>query len=548
MSLKTTNTEYKVNIILKTVILFVVIVIVNLFFSDKIYRFDLTEDKLFTITDVTKNMLNDIDDYVNIEVYFSERLPQQLMPVRQEVEDILKEYVAYSNNFVRVKFVDPTENPDIRERVIRTGVPEVQMNIFEKDERKVINGFLGLAIFYGDNTSVIPVIQDTRNLEYDLTSGIRRVTIRDIPTIGFFTDKNSLNIRDGNLEDLAEEITKHFSVQEISLDHGKNQIPENLDLLIIPGPKEKFTEREKFEIDQYIMSGGKVIFLLDGVKVEPNLTGRPLDLNLTDMLANYGILFNNNLVLDKINEHAAFRSGHMQFVQPYPYFVKPVSQPGWSGFNKDNPATSRLDSMIFQWVSSIDTYPHTTSRANYHKLIKSSPQSWESRVDMYHLHPQNIQQPRSFNSYTLALLAEGQFNSFFADKEIPKIETSLLLDSEDEEEIFFDSRLGDEIIPFSDTTHILVVGNSDFIIDGITRQNPNNLTFILNMIDWLALDDNLIDIRARGTVFREIKDLESSQRNMIRFLNIYTIPIIVIVFGIIRYLIKKRRRFIKLAN
>lgn len=544
MSVKPANVEYKVNIILKTLILIVVLVLINVYFTNKIYRYDLTEDKLFTISEVTKDILNDLDDYVTIEVYFSEKLPQQLIPVRQEIEDILKEYVAYSENYIRVQFIDPATSPETREKVIGTGVPEVQMNIFEKDERKVITGFLGLAIFYSDKTSVIPVIQDTRNLEYDLTSGIRRVTLKNIPTVGFLSDKEAISIKGGKLELLKEELNKHFQSMDISLEEGKNKIPADLDLLVVAGPKSEFNLREKFEIDQYIMAGGKVIFLIDGVKVEPNLTGHPLDVKLTELLANYGIVLNNNLVLDKINEHAAFRTGYVQFVQPYPYFVKPVSQPGWSGFSNDNPATSRLDSMLFQWISSVDTYTHTENNVNYHKLIQSSPNSWESRVDFYHLHPQNIQQPREMKSYILALLAEGIFKSYFIGKEIPAIDLS---DTETEE-VFVDTRLNDEIIEMSDTTYILVVGNSEFITDPVVQQNPNNLNFILNMIDWMALDDNLIDIRAKGVQLREIKDIDSKQRNWIRALNIYTIPVLVILFGIIRYLIKKRRRNIKLTN
>jgi ABC-2 type transport system permease protein len=540
---KNSNIEFKVNIVLKTLILVVIIFIANYFLSNKIIRYDLTEDKIFTISNVTKKILKDLQDYVNIEVYFSEKLPQQLLHVRQEIEDILKEYEAYSDNKIKVKFIDPASSPELREKVVRSGVPEVQMNIFEKDERKVINGFLGLAIFYEDKTSVIPVIQQTENLEYELTSGIRRVTLRDIPKIGFFTDKESKNIFEQELETVSAELRKQFQIEAVALDGGKNTISDDLNLLVIAGPQTAFNEREKFEIDQYIMSGGKVIFLINGIKVEPNLTATPLDVNLNDMLANYGILLNNNLVLDKINEHAAFRTGYVQYVQPYPYFVKPVKRPGWSGFNSEHPVTSKMESMIFQWVSSVDTYPVENGNANYKVLIKSSPNSWEARSNFYQLHPQSIAPPQSMKSYNLVMLAEGTFKSFFAGKEIPKLDLS-----DTEAELFIDERLKDKIKENSDTTHIIVVGNSDFITQNVVNQNPNNLNFILNLIDWLALDNSLIDIRSKTVIMREIKDLSESKKNWIRILNIYTIPALVILFGIVRHIIKKRRRYALLVE
>ncbi|HOK41087.1 MAG TPA: GldG family protein [bacterium] len=533
--------EFRTKVLFQILSLFIFLVIINFISSKYFIRLDLTEDKSFTISKVTKKVLSELDDYVNIDLYFSEKLPAELLTLKQEVIDILKEYQAYSKDKIKVRVIDPAKDPQLKNKVLSMGIPEVQMNIIEKDERQLIQGFLGLGIFYEDKKSIIPVIEETRNLEYELTTGIKRVITEELKTIGFLTGHQEKDIY-SNYETLRKELEKNFKIEYVNLEKGKKQIQNNIALLIIAGPKEKISEREKFEIDQYIMNGGKVFFLIDKVDISEQLFANDLDVNLDDLIKNYGIQMNKNLVLDRICENAGFRTGYVQFITPYPYFVKIVKVPGYNGFNALQPITSKLETMTFFWASSIDTI--LTPSVNFIPLIFSSPQSWTTS-GYYNLNPQQIPAAMSgFKSNLMAVISEGKFRSFYSDKQIPKLDLS-----DTELAGWTDVRTEEtKKTECNDTNYLLFIADSDFLDENNIKRVPSNLTFILNAADWFALDKELITIRSRGLINREIKRMEENEKTIIKVLNIILVPIIVVVIGLVRFIIKKRRRKAYLGN
>jgi ABC-type uncharacterized transport system involved in gliding motility auxiliary subunit len=164
-----------------------ILIAVNVIGGRLFVRADMTEGKEFTVSPATKQILRRLDDLVTVKVFFSKKLPPQLATLEQELGDILKEYQVYSGGKVQVRFIDPGEKPETGQEAQSMGIPQLQMNVMEKDQYQVTNVFMGIGVQYEDKTQAIPVVQDVGTLEYDLTAAIVKVTQKDDHTIGFLS-------------------------------------------------------------------------------------------------------------------------------------------------------------------------------------------------------------------------------------------------------------------------------------------------------------------------------------------------------------------------
>jgi len=164
-----------------------IVVLIN-FFSYKIFaRLDLTQNKEFSVSAVTKNTLRNIDDIINVKVYFSKNLPSQFISVKENVGDILDAYENYSSGDLRVEYIDPSDDEKLAKKLYMEGIPELQFQVFEKDQMQLVKGYMGIALEYGGETEVIPVVQDTQSLEYKITLAIKKLTSGDAQKIGILS-------------------------------------------------------------------------------------------------------------------------------------------------------------------------------------------------------------------------------------------------------------------------------------------------------------------------------------------------------------------------
>jgi len=322
--------KYSTNYIVLVLIVLGIIAVLNFFFLRHFSRIDLTQDKRYTLTSSTKEMLDNLDDIVNIKLYFSKKLPPYLVNLKREVADILDEYKAYSGGNLYVEFIDPTENPKLQQELRFIGIPQVQLNIVEKDQLQLTNVYFGIAIFYADNKEVIPFISDTRNLEYDLTSSIVKATRTETKTVGIFTGKETNPFED--YQAAKQLLENQYKVEQIELKE-EEKISDDIDTLIIAGPHD-LKDVRKYKIDQFLMRGGKIVFLIDTIDIKEGLQASSFEPGINDLLEHYGIKIEQNMILDRSNAPAAFRSGFMTFRMPYPFWVKVTSK----GFASDNPA------------------------------------------------------------------------------------------------------------------------------------------------------------------------------------------------------------------
>jgi len=518
--------KYSTNYIVLVLIILGILAVLNFFFLRHFTRIDLTQDKRYTLTSSTREVLTNLDDIINIKLYFSKKLPPYLVNLKREVTDILDEYKAYSGGNFSIKSIDPTENPKLQQELRFIGIPQVQLNIVEKDQLQLTNVYFGIAIFYADKKEVIPFVNDTRNLEYDLTSSILKVTRTETKVVGIFTGKEH-NLSE-DYQAAKQLLESQYKVEQVELTEGE-PISADIDTLIIAGPHE-LKDVQKYEIDQFLMRGDKIVFLVDTADIKEGLKASSFKPGIDDLLEHYGIKVEQNMILDRSNAPAAFRSGFMTFRIPYPFWVKVISK----GFSPDNPAVSNLESLVLPWTSSLKTLEGKIAGLTITELAKSTPYAWE-RKGFYILDPQQqFYSPGiKTESYLLALSASGKFKSFYTDKPVPTAEKE-----KDKEK----TEIQKETIKESPDTQIIVIGNSRFLTNDVISQFRDNQVFFLNIIDWLTLGEELIGIRSRGATDRPLKETTEHIKTLIKYINMFGIPILLIMFGLICFYLRRRKK------
>jgi len=495
-------------------------------------RLDLTQNKLYTLSDSSINVASTLDDIVKVTCYFSKNLPSYVMPLKQQVSDILDEYRAYAKGNIQIEFIDPTEDPALAQKMRFMGIPQVQLNIMEKDQASATNVYMGVAVSYEDKQEVIPFVKDVNNLEYEITSSILKVTRKEKKTVGFLTGHEELSVyRD--CQTVHKALTRQYEVEEVNLSPGQ-PIPEHINILVVAGPT-RLTEPDKYAIDQYIMKGGKVLFLLDIVTISPQGAAQASyrETNLNDLLENYGVRVTKNLVLDRYNMVISFQTGYTVLQAPYPFYVKVVKEE--NGFNPDNPIVNQFSSMVFPWVSALEPLKDSHKDLQFTVLAQSSKYSWLQK-GIYDLNPlqEFMPQPEDIKPYPLAMLVNGKFKSLFVDKEVP-----LLKKSAEEEKMHEEKP--ETIKQCEKGNQILVVANARFINDNYA-EIPGNIEFFLNAVDWFTWGKDLIGVRSRMVLDRTLPFLSEQQKATIRFANLGGIPILLALFGIIRFYIRKKKK------
>ena len=520
-------------------LIFGILVLVNFLSARRFLRMDLTEDKRYTVSIATKDVIKSLDDIVTITVYFSTE-PARVAQILRDIRDVLDEYKAFSKK-LQIDYVDPVDLDDGEKQELRfKGIQEVQINVPGKDKLEIANVFMAISVGYSGKEEVLPIVQSTSNLEYELTSTIVKVTTKEAKTVGFLTghDEYDINAQTQGNQQLRQLLDKNargqYNLTTVDLQAGEPVDPSVM-TLVVAGPKQVLTEREKYEIDQFIMRGGRAIFLIDPITMQPGtLQGAPLATGLNDLLEHYGVKLGNNLVGDRrFHDTVQLQQGRMTFIQPYIYFVKIIKP----NFSKEHSVTSQLEELTLPFSSSLEML--TKEGVKVTSLAKTS-EFGQSFQGVYNLMPNTPIPQTDLQVYSVAASLEGKFKSFYADKEIPSIETPAPADGENGDDTSVPTQDTDDrtTITESAETQIVVVGTAQFL----SQLNRNSADFFLNSLDWLTLGDALIGIRSQTITDRPLADTSELIKNAIKYICTLGISMLVILFGLIRYFIKGRVR------
>jgi len=507
-------------------------------------RWDLTENKMYTLSPVTARTLENMDDVVLVKYYITKDLPPGYQQVREKTEDMLNEFKVASNDKVNLVFLDPSEDENSRIEAEQLGIPELSLPQYGSESYEVKLAYMGLSIHYEDRTEAIPVANpDT--LEYELLMRIVRIFERIPSSIAFNqfelgpknlpTDlKNKLESKkkkknrqdiNGNLKTVKAELEKQYFVETVDL---RSQVPESIETLVISNP-DSLDETAMFYVDQFLMGGGKLLFLLQGVRISyANLKGGPRNDLIDTWLEHYGITGDKNIVLDTqcaMTEFAVDSGGYRSRSQKA-YF--PYIRLTEDSINRTHTITRGIRELALSFVSSINLNP--PDGASGEILLRSSPTSWaiDEKLSFY---PEELTPPDdgSRKSYNIAGLLEGEFISYYAGRSAPE-----------EVRKRFSPTSITNVQYRSPVTSILVIGGGDLLRSSILTKPV--LQFFGNAVDYLTVAKDYGEIRARETKVRRISPEYADNmkaKNLMKIAGTLSSAGLVILVGLILYLMRK---------
>lgn len=421
-------------------------------------RLDITENKIYTLSDGTKNVLNAVDDIVNIYLFASPDLPSQFQPRLRDAKDLLRDYETFSNGSVIVS-QRTTSNAEVIQEAQSYGIQEAQFNVIGTDEFQVKTGYLGIAVTYLDKQEVIPFIQSTADLEYQLTSFINKLTTTEKPKV-VFTDGHGEKTPQQGYALLAQQLESQFVVETTVLDQENSILPEDTDLLVVGGPNMDLDTAALEQIKAMIDAGKAVMVLLDGTVVDQQtLSATPVTTNLTQLLQEYGVMVNQNIAYDLAsNETITFGGGTFSYVLPYPFWVRALANDA-----STSPVTARLESILLPWPSTITVDNQLASAHGFSvDYLFNTTEFAKTQQDQFSLMPDQPLDENNLAMHPLVVALSGGTSENSAQK-----------------------------------ARLVVVGDSDFLSEEFLQNSPENVAVGSELIAWLTKEESLANIQLK---------------------------------------------------
>jgi len=544
-----------------------ILLVVNVLATYLPLTWDLTEDKRYTLTSSTRELLDEVDEPVYVEVLLGGSFPAGFKRLQRATREMLEDFRS-ETPFLDYTFSDPNEGTkeqvnNLREEFVKQGMNPTNLRIKENGETTEKLIFPYAVISYGGRSVPVSLLESEMPglppevilnnsislLEYKLSSALFRLIRSDKPNIVFTRGHGELIPE--QTSDLRRDLRPYYNFTYLTLDSVFRINPE-VDLVIVARPRGPFSEPDKFKLDQYIMKGGKVIFLidplnatLDSMRLTREYIPVPYDLNLDDLLYRYGARVEPNLVLDlecsRIPLQVGVVGNNPQY-DLFSWYYHPAVQ-AQSG----HPMVKNLNRINFDFPASIDTI-QTKTPVTKTILLTSSEYSRlqyppvQIGFDILRYEPD----PTKFDKgpQTLALLLEGQFSSNYENR-VPQV--------------FLDSlkARGEEFRSMSEPTAVLVVSDGDVIrnpYNPVTneakalgynvyeRRQYANKDFALNMIEYLLDQRGLIEARSRDVRLRLLDKVRvEEEKTFWQSLNLALPILLLLLFGFGFFFWRKRR-------
>lgn len=545
----------------------IILVLVNFIASMVFLRFDLTAEKRHTLTSNTKELLKELEDVIYVKVYLDGDFSADFKKLRQATKEKLDIYRAWSDGKVEYEFINPSESEN--DAVTKEVYAQLQKEGLDYTVEEIEEGgtvgeryiWPGAIFSFGDQNIPLNLIEGKggfskadminkaiNDLEYNITNSIHKFTIQR-QKIAIIEGHREL--RDVQIADLAASLQEYYTVERVKL-AGKFKSLEGFDMAIIAKPDSTFSPKDKFILDQFIMNGGRSLWMvdpttasMDSLQAGASLAlgmARPLDIE--DMLFRYGIRMNNNVVMDLscgpvpiVNNYL----GNQAETKLFPWFYHPLVLP-----KSKHPIVRNLDAIRFQFASTLDTVGNPEVKKTI--LLETSKycRIQKSPIRISLRQAKMPQKPELFNQsfLPLAVLLEGKFESIFMNN-IPA---------------------GLENVPgltpktTSVPNKMVVIGDGDVARNGVKIQNGQpsvlqlgfdpymrttfaNRAFLLNVVNYLMDDSGLIGIRNRELTLRQLdKTKLDAERSFWQFLNIL-LPLFLVAFAAFVQLYVRKHMF-----
>ena len=488
--------------VITQLLIFIGILVVLNMISEQIFlRLDFTADKRYTLSNATKDILQDLDDVITVTAYFTEDMPPQLEKSRDDFEDLLIEYENRSGGNIVYEFINPNENEAEEQKAQQKGISPVMVNVTEKDQVKQLRAYLGAVLQMGEKTEIIPMIQPGAGMEYSLTTSIKKISVLDKPRVAFLQGHGEPPLNAS--VQVLQQLSVLYDVEPYTITDTAD-IPAYFKTIAIVNPTDTFPQADFAKLDKYLSTGGSIYLAYSNLQTDLQsqyLNALP-DIGIMGWLADKGITMNNQYVIDANCGAVTVRQQNGMFIMnrqiEFPYF------PILSKFS-EHPAAKGLEGVIMPFVSSISFLPKD-STVNIQPLVFSSENSGVVNTPVF-IDIQKQWAESDFNapSQVVAIAAEGPLSGAANSK-------------------------------------MVVIANGAFAVNGEGQQqqqvNQDNVNLASNSIDWLSDDTGLIDLRTKGVTSRPLEQIDDTKRNLYKYGNV-ALPILLMI-GIAIY---RRQRF-----
>lgn len=541
-----------------------ILIVLNVLGSLFFHRFDLTKDKRYTLSPTSLQIVKQVKNPLSIKIYMQGELPADFRRLQLETKQLLEEFQAYNSNIV-FEFVNPMENGEDNMEVVKSlyqkGLTPINITVDDKGKQSQEMVFPWAVAVYNNKEVNIPllknimgasttqkVIGSIQHLEYSIADAINKITKDRQKKVAIIKGNGELS--EIHIGKLLRQIKESYYIGPFTLDsvakdpNGTLAALEKYDLAIISKPTEKFSDEEKQVLDQFIMNGGKTLWLVDQVAADMdslyNQAGAtlayPRDLNLNDMFFKYGFRINPDLVKDENGSPIKLATGEQGSATQYQDFIwkfAPLVQP-----SSQHPIVKNLGGIKFDFASPIDTLKNGIKKtvllqsSQYSKTI-GTPSEINLNTVTEKTTPADYTNKGNIN---LSVLLEGSFHSAFENRVLPFKESSFQAKGKPTKMI---------VVADGDIARNQLDKNMMPVELGYDQRTGNlydNKDFMMNCVNYLLDDTGLINIRSKD-VELPLLDKEKVYENYTttQFITIGLPILILLVFGLVFTFLRKKK-------
>jgi len=517
-------------------------------------RFDLTKDKRYTLSKVTGSILDKVEKQLIIRVYLEGEFPTEFKRLQIETRQYLEELAAV-NPLIKIQFINPDNQ---RERLVKAGMFPSQLTVEENGKLSNAIIFPWAEVAYRNKTELVSLLPNgvvqsqeqqlqaaIENLEYSFSNAINNIVRTRNQKVAIL--KGNRELQDIYLVSLLSEAKNKYRLAPFTLDSVEKN-PQTaidalntFDLAIIAKPTQAFSEKEKMVLDQFIMNGGKTLWMLENVQADTDslyndgrMLAYPRDLNTTDLLFSYGVRINTTLIQDLYAAKIRLATGNVgnqpQF-QNLPWFYHPLVNG-----NPQHPITKNVAPVRLRFANQIDTLQNSIKKT---PLLVSSSLTRKigtpNFVELQSIADEPKQEEYNGNYQLFGVLLEGEFTSTYANRIKPFDSKSFIGKSAENKMI---------VISDGDIAKNQIAKNQpyDLSVDKWTGEQFGNKEFLLNSIDYLLDDSGLINLRNKNLQINLLDKQRALQdRTYYQFLNVVLPILLLFGFGFVFNYLRKRK-------
>ena len=544
-------------------IILIVLIVLNVLSHFFFKRFDLTQDKRYTLSETTLNIIKNIDSPLYIDVYLDGNFPPEFKRLQNETKQLLEEFSAYNSNIV-FQFKNPIEKEAMRVEVMKEfyerGMQPLSITVEDKGKQSQEVVFPWAQATYGDKFTKVSllknlmgasteekVISSVQHLEFGFAEAITKITKEKQKKIAVI--KGNGELIEPLIADFLTTVKESYYIGPFTLDSVANQPVQTLaalkkyDLALIAKPTEAFSEAEKQVLDQFIMNGGKTLWLVDAVSADMdsmyNETGtilaHPRELNLTDLFFKYGIRMNPLLIKDEYATPIKIASGNQGSetqLQQYNWKFSPFIYP-----TSTHPIVKNMEGIKFEFSSPIELLKNDVKKT---VLLSSSEYSktigTPAPISLSLINEETT--PEEYAGKGLlpvAVMMEGKFKSAYQNRVLPFADKTFQSVGKETKMIVISD--GDVIKNQFDKGMPLELG-----FDKWTNQLYGNKEFLLNCVNYLLDDNGLINIRSKDVDLPLLNKEEVYANYTSAQLITVGLPILILaIFGFLFTYLRKKR-------